>query len=150
MTDTSSASTVQRDTSGDPVRPREPVAFVDSSAIVALVDRNDRSHEAAVAAYRDLLEQGYRLFTTNFVMAETVNLLSEGPGPDIARQWLRDQRLSIYHVDEQDEQRARAMVIASRSQRGLSYTDAVSAVVMERLGIADAFAVDSNFLSETN
>ena len=150
MTDTTNASTVQRDTSGDPVRPSEPVAFVDSSAIVALVDRKDRSHEAAVAAYRDLLEQGYRLFTTNFVMAETVNLLSEGPGPDIARQWLRDQRLSIYHADEQDEQRARAMVIASRSRRGLSYTDAVSAVVMERLGIADAFAVDSNFLSETN
>jgi predicted nucleic acid-binding protein len=150
MTDATSASTVQRDTSGDPVRPSEPVAFVDSSAIVALVDRNDRSHEAAVAAYRDLLEHGYRLFTTNFVLAETVNLLSEGAGPDIARQWLRDQRLSIYHVDEEDEKRARALVIASRSQRGLSYTDAVSAVVMERLGIADAFAVDSNFLSETN
>jgi len=150
MTDSSSSQTVQRDTSSSPVHPTEPVAFVDSSAIVALVDRNDRSHDAAVAAYRDLLAQGYRLFTTNFVLAETVNLLSEGPGPDIARQWLRNQRLSIYHADEEDENRARARVIASRSQRGLSYTDAVSAVVMERLGIADAFAVDANFLSETD
>jgi uncharacterized protein len=150
MTDRKSKSTVQRGASRGPVHPQDPIAFVDSSAIVALVDRNDRSHEAAVAAYRGLVEQGYRLFTTNFVMAETVSLLSEGPGPDIARQWLRDQRLTIYHADEEDEQRARAQVIASRSQRGLSYTDAVSAVVMDRLGIADFFAVDSNFLSEAN
>jgi uncharacterized protein len=150
MTERKSRSTVQRNTSPGPVRPQDPVAFVDSSAIVALVDRNDRSHDAAVAAYRDLVQRDYRLFTTNFVLAETVSLLSEGPGPDIARQWLRDQRLMVYHADEEDEQRARAHVIASRSQRGLSYTDAVSAVVMERLGIADFFAVDSNFLSETN
>jgi predicted nucleic acid-binding protein len=150
MTDTTSPSTVQRTAQGRSARQQDPVAFVDSSAIVALVDRNDRSHDAAVAAYRDLVQRGYRLFTTNFVLAETVSLLSEGPGPDIARQWLRDQRLTIYHADEEDEQRARAHVLASRSRRGVSYTDAVSAVVMERLGIADFFAVDSNFLSDTN
>jgi predicted nucleic acid-binding protein len=150
MPNRSSQGTVQRDTSGSPASPQEPVAFVDSSAIVALVDRNDRSHGAAVDVYRGLLEQGYRLFTTNFVVAETVSLLSDGPGADIARQWLRDHRLAVYHADEQDEQRARALVIASRSARGLSYTDAVSHVVMERLGIKDAFAVDRNFLSEMN
>lgn len=128
----------------------DPVAFVDSSAIVALVDRNDAAHEAVVAAYRDLLEQGYRLFTTNYVISETVSLLAEGAGADVARQWLRDHRLPVYHADEEDEHRARALVIASRSPRGLSYVDAISLVVMERLGIADAFAVDTHFLSETN
>lgn len=128
----------------------DPVAFVDSSAIVALVDRNDAAHEAVVAAYRDLLEQGYKLFTTNYVIAETVSLLAEGAGADVARQWLRDHRLPVYHADEEDDHRARALVIASRSPRGLSYVDAISLVVMERLGIADAFAVDTHFLSETN
>ena len=130
-------------------RTAEPVAFVDSSAIVALVDRNDATHEAAVAAYHDLIAQGYRLFTTNYVEAETVGLLTDGMGPEVASQWLRDHRLPIYHADEQDEHRARAMVIASRNPRGLSFVDAVSLVVMERLGVADAFAVDTNFLNET-
>ncbi|HWV25144.1 MAG TPA: PIN domain-containing protein [Thermomicrobiales bacterium] len=125
------------------------IAFVDSSAIVALVDRNDATHEAAVAAYQDLLQQGYRLFTTNFVVAETVNMLTDGVGAHVARQWLRDNRLPIYHADEQDEHRARALVIGSLSEHGLSYVDAISLVVMERLGVADAFAVDTNFLSET-
>lgn len=125
------------------------VAFVDSSAIVAMVDANDNTHGAAVSAYAELLQQGYKLFTTNHVIAETVDLLHAGVGPDIARRWLRDHRLPVYHADEQDERRARALVISSRSPRGLSYVDAVSLVVMEKFGVADAFAVDPHFLNET-
>lgn len=125
------------------------VAFVDSSAIVAMVDASDSTHQAAVAAYRELLESGYRLFTTSHVIAETVDLLANGVGPAIARQWLRDQRLPVYHPDEQDNHRAKALVVASRSARGLSYVDAVSLVVMERFGVADAFAVDPHFVTET-
>jgi len=127
----------------------ELVAFVDSSAIVAMVDANDNTHGAAVSAYAELLQQGYKLFTTNHVIAETVDLLDAGVGPDIARRWLRDHRLPIYHADEQDERRAKALVISSRSPRGLSYVDAVSLVVMEKFGVADAFAVDPHFLNET-
>jgi len=127
----------------------ELVAFVDSSAIVAMVDANDKTHGAAVSAYAELLQQRYKLFTTNHVIAETVDLLVAGVGPDIARRWLRDHRLPIYHADEQDERRAKALVISSRSPRGLSYIDAVSLVVMEKFGVADAFAVDPHFLNET-
>jgi len=125
------------------------VAFVDSSAIVALVDSNDASHDAATAAYADLVEQGYRLFTTNHVVGETVDLLTVGLGPDIGRRWLRDHRLPVYHADEQDEHRARALVISSRSERGLSFIDAITLVVMERFSVADAFAVDPTFLSDS-
>lgn len=125
------------------------VAFVDSSAIVALVDANDASHGAAAAAYTDLLDQGYKLFTTNHVVAETVELLTIGLGPDVARRWLRDHRLPVYHADEQDEHRARALVISSRSVQGTSFVDAISLVVMERFRVADAFAVDPTFLSDT-
>lgn len=127
----------------------EHVAFVDSSAIVAMVDRGDATHNAAVSAYQELVGHGYKLFTTNYVISETIDLLTSGVGPEIARQWLRDHRLPVYHADEQDEHRARALVISSRSPRGLSYVDAISLVVMDRFGIADAFAVDPHFLSET-
>lgn len=125
------------------------VAFVDSSALVALVDVNDSTHQAASSAYAELVQQGYRLFTTNHVIAETVDLLIEGTGAETARQWLRDHRLPVYHADEQDEKRARALVISSRNPRGLSFVDAVSLVVMEKFSVADAFAVDSHFLNES-
>jgi len=129
-------------------RPRHPAVFVDSSAIVALVDRDDTSHRAAVNAYRGLVAAGYRLFTTNYVVAEAFDLLCTGVGPSVARQWLRDSKLAIYHADEQDERKARKLVIQAEGKRGLSLTDAISVVVMERLDVADAFAVDPNFLAE--
>lgn len=127
--------------------PPELVAFVDSSALVAIVDTHDSAHRAAVAAYHELVDGGYKLFTTNHVVAETVDLLAANAGPDVARRWLRDHRLPVYHADEQDELRARAQVISSRSSHGVSLVDAISMVVMERFGVGDAFAVDPNFLN---
>ena len=126
---------------------RYPVAFVDSSAIVALVDRDDRTHGAAVEAYRSLISSGYRLFTTNHVLAETYGLLYAGVGAEVARRWLREMRLAIYTTDEEDEEKARRMVTASAETRTLTLTDALSIVVMERLGVTDAFAVDPDFLA---
>ncbi len=125
------------------------VALVDSSALVALADRRDALHQQAVAAYTDLSRAGYKLFTTNYLIAETVDLLTAGMGPAVAQQWLRDHRLPVYHADEQDERRARTMVITTRNPKGLSFIDAISAVVMDRLGVREAIAVDPNFPNET-
>ena len=127
--------------------PRTPVAFVDSSAIVALVDRDDATHTAAVEAYRSLVADGYRMFTTSHVVVEVYDLLSGGVGHDVARHWLRDMRLAIYTADEEDEEKARRMVTTAAANSALTLTDAISIVVMERLGVSDAFAVDPNFLA---
>jgi predicted nucleic acid-binding protein len=124
--------------------------FIDASAIVALVDRDDASHGAAVEAYRNLVRAGYKLFTTNYVVAETFDLLRTGVGPLVARQFLRDSKLAVYHADEQDERRARRLVLDARAGGNLTLFDAISLVVMERLGVADAFAVDPTFLADGN
>lgn len=125
-----------------------PVAFVDSSAIVTLVDRDDASHAAAVDAYRSLVTSGYRLFTTNHVLDEAFELLASGIGFAAARSWLKDQRLAVYVVDDSDLAAAATMVTNRADSAPLSLTDALSMVVMERLGVADAFAVDPSFLAE--
>jgi predicted nucleic acid-binding protein len=121
------------------------VAFVDSSAIVALVDRDDANHTAAVEAYRDLLAAGYRLFTTYHVLVETFDLLTISVGPAIARRWLHEMKLAVYHTDEGDEQAARRLMTQEKDAPQ-SLTDAISRVVMQRLGVADAFAVDPSVL----
>lgn len=131
-----------------PIAPQPAIAFVDSSAIVALVDRRDPTHQQALAAYHELVDEGYCLFTTNYVIAETLQLLDLSFGPDIARKWLQDHRLPVYHADEQDERRATNRLSTARPGSRLSMTDAISSVVMDRLGVSDAFAVDADFLSE--
>jgi predicted nucleic acid-binding protein len=123
------------------------VAFVDSSAILAMVNRADPTHEQAVAAYHELIDGGYHLFTTDYVVAETTQLLDLAFGAEVARQWLRTQRLPVYHADEQDVKRAIAQLTSSTPGSRISMTDAVSSVVMERLGVSDAFAVDPDFLA---
>jgi predicted nucleic acid-binding protein len=124
-----------------------PVVFVDSSVIVALVDRDDASHAAALDAYRSLVADGYRFFTTNHVVEEAYVLLAISVG-DAARQWLRDQRLAVYFVDDEDFRNAVARIAARPSGKPLSLTDALSLVVMERLDVQEAFAVDPAFLAE--
>jgi predicted nucleic acid-binding protein len=124
------------------------VLFVDSSAIVALVDADDASHQPAVDAYESLVRDGYRLFTTDHALSEAYELLSMGVGPEVAREWLRDQKLAVYNVTEEDLADARQRLLDRTSGAALSFTDALSVSVMERLGVADAFAVDPAFLAE--
>jgi predicted nucleic acid-binding protein len=131
-----------------PTPPDFPVAFVDSSAIVTLIDQDDASHQAAVDAYRTLIASGYRLFTTNHVLDEAFELLTAGIGPAAARRWLSEHRLAIYHVDETDLAAAVAAIAARSADSPITLTDALSMAVMERLGVTDAFAVDPSFLAE--
>lgn len=132
----------------DPGPNPSTVAFVDTSAIIALVNLRDPMHRQAVDAYHELVDDGYHLFTSNYVIAETLHLLQLAAGPDAARIWLRTHRLPVYHADEQDERQAIARIADARAGSRLTLTDAISSVVMERLGVSDAFAVDPDVLSD--
>ena len=125
--------------------PQHRAAFVDSSALVSLVDRDDYTHRAAVGAYESLKSEGYRLFTSNHIVAETYDILAGSLGHEVARAWLDDLGLPIYVADSTDLEQARDRVVTSRSP--LNFNDALSVVIMQRLGVADAFAVDPDFLA---
>jgi predicted nucleic acid-binding protein len=122
-------------------------AFVDSSAIVALVDQDDAAHGAAVSAYEELCGSGYRLFTTDHVVVETYDLLLNGVGPVVAATWLRTHRLPVYATDETVLHAAQALLAGRPDDSPISFVDALSLAVMERLGVTDAFAVDPSFLA---
>jgi predicted nucleic acid-binding protein len=125
--------------------PQNQSAFVDSSALVSLVDRDDHTHNAAVDAYESLKLEGYRLFTSNHIVAETFDLLAGSLGHDVARSWLDEMGLPVYVADSNDIEQARERVLTSR--KPLNFNDALSVVIMQRLGVADAFAVDPDFLA---
>jgi predicted nucleic acid-binding protein len=111
------------------------------------VDEDDAAHAAAVAAYNELKESGYRLFTTDHVIVETYDLLVNGVGPVVAARWVQDHRLPVYATDENDLASAQALLVSRPEDSPISFTNAISLAVMERLNVTDAFAVDPSFLA---
>jgi predicted nucleic acid-binding protein len=130
--------------------PRAPLAaFVDSSALVALADRGDATHQGAVAAYRELCDAGYRLFTTEYAVVEAYDLLTLSLGSELARRWLDHLEIALYHLDDADHARARHRLVTDDRLASRTLTDVLNITAMERLGVRDAFAVDEHFTVET-
>ena len=118
--------------------------LVDTSAVYALIDRDDTYHRKAVSLLRSLPRKGLTPLLTNFIVAESHALLLSRLGAEIARDWLLRQIWPVEPVTPQDEAKARE-IIQRYTDKSFSYTDATSFAVMERLGIKEAFAFDPHF-----
>lgn len=123
------------------------ISFVDASALVALADRDDVSHGAAVAAYRDLVTSGYRLFTTDLALAAAHEQIAAALGPELARSWLAHCDIHVHCVTAHDLEDARRAIEEGQTQPDATLTDAVNLAVLDRLGVTDVFAVDRAFLA---
>lgn len=121
--------------------------LVDSSAYFALSDQQEHHHNRAKVIIQGLATQGWRLFTTNFIVVETHALLLTRLGRQFAWRFLQDidhGTTAIVRVAIEDELRARA-IIYQYDDKDFSLTDAISFVVMERLRITHAFTFDHHF-----
>jgi predicted nucleic acid-binding protein len=123
------------------------VAFVDASALVALADWDDASHTAAVAAYDDLVANGFSLFTTNLAFIQAHGLLTAALGSDVALSWLERCRIPIYPVTTEELATGRSTVASSGATGESALTTAVHLAVLDRLGVSDVFAVERDFLA---
>jgi len=119
--------------------------FVDTSAIYALIDRDDRNHRAARAGLERLRKRRDEPLITNFILAECHALLLARLGPDIARRWLTTMAWAVERSSADDEDAAREILL-SHIDKSYSYTDAVSFAVMRRLRIRSALAFDRHFV----
>jgi predicted nucleic acid-binding protein len=125
------------------------VIFVDTGAWFALAVRNDPDHAAAIA----LLETNREpLVTTDYIVAETATLLrmrdktirGHRLAVRIATSILRGESATLEKVREEDLRRALDVFRTYRDHL-FSFVDCTSFVVMERLGITQAFAFDRHF-----
>ena len=125
------------------MNPRQAV-FVDTSAFFAGLDRADRHHGAAVRTFEELAREGRAIYTSNVIVAETHALALRRLGRRAALRWL-DQP-EIYLIFEEPDDHPSVVTLLERySDKNFSYADAVSFVLMERLGIGVAFAFDDDF-----
>jgi predicted nucleic acid-binding protein len=123
------------------------VTFVDASALVALADRDDASHAAAVTAYQDLVASGFRLFTTDLALASAHELIAVALGQDVARSWLAHCNILVQRIAPADLEEGRRAIEEGWSAPLATLSDTIHLAVLDRLGVTDVFAVDREFLA---
>ena len=123
------------------------VTFVDASALVALADRDDASHAAAVSAYQDLVASGFRLFTTDLALASAHELIAVALGPEVARSWLAHCNILVLRIAPADLEEGRRAIEEGWSAPQATLADTIHLAVLDRLGVTDVFAVDREFLA---
>ena len=123
--------------------------LVDTSAIYAILDRNDANHEAARIAWLALLDSSDPLFTTNYIVVESCALAQSRLGLDAVR-CIQEELLPVMEivwVNEATHSLAMTALLAAQ-RRKLSLVDCVSFAVMRLRGSQVAFAFDQHFVEE--
>jgi uncharacterized protein len=119
--------------------------FVDTGGWFASMVPTDPNH---LLALKWLNDNSTQLFTTDYIIDETLTLLRVRGEHQRALHFGRgcfDGNLAvIYHLSETDVQSAWS-IFEQYSDKDWSFTDCTSKAVMDRLGIASAFAFDRHF-----
>jgi predicted nucleic acid-binding protein len=71
-------------------------------------------------------------------------LILSNLGANFAREWLRSISIPIWQVDKSEEDEAKEIIFRFKD-KAYTLTDAISFVVMKKLGIRKAFAFDRHF-----
>lgn len=123
--------------------------FLDTGFLFALVSKRDAHHSRVVEVFRTLkdLRLADQLLTTNHVIAETITLTRKVGHDEAARlgDQLYGERLARIHWATPDEERAAFDYFKRHQDQTYSAVDCLSFVVMDKLGIREALAVDSDF-----
>jgi predicted nucleic acid-binding protein len=124
------------------------VTFVDTSALLAFLDRDAARHEEVVASIAGVFRDR-RGVTHNYVLIETEALAHRRLGAGVARRLLEDVAPALEIVWVDAELHAAAVTAHLRSlRRRSSLVDQVSFELMRRRDIPSALALDRGFARE--
>jgi len=122
--------------------------FVDSSAWIALADKDDSHHKEAASNYPSIFKNHKNLITSNLVIAETYIVLLKELRHKAAIEFLErikgSPRIFKIYSNENIETEAEG-ILAKYMDQDFSYTDAVSFVIMKSQKIRKAFCFDKHF-----
>lgn len=121
-------------------------AFIDTSALLAVLDADDLNHSPAKTLWQSLIGGEADLVTHNYVLIETSALVQRRLGLEALRVFETDivpVLRVVWVTPEVHEASVSAHLIAAR--RALSLVDCVSFEIMRRTGLREAFAFDAHF-----
>ena len=120
--------------------------FVDTSAVVAMLDADDPRHGSAAGFWADATRERWRLVTTNYVIVETWAVLQRRFGLDAVCKFRAGiaPLLSTHWVDSELHETGAGLALIE-PKRHLSLVDCVSFAFMLQARIKDVFAFDPHF-----
>ena len=124
------------------------IVFIDTGSWVAIADRNDQYSKEASQLYTDLILKREQLITSDFVLVETFNLLTQTIGNKATISFGNKLKailfLKVAPVTSIDWEKA-WKILEKYSDKNFSFTDCTSFALMERLKIKTAFTFDAHF-----
>ena len=120
--------------------------FIDTSAFLAVLDKEDRCHPDSLKKWTRLANNRAEVWTTDYVRLESWSLIQRRLGPQAVMTFQDDwlPLCKIHQVGPDDFERAAAQWrIAQR--RNLSLVDLTSFDAMRQLAIRTALAFDEHF-----
>lgn len=120
--------------------------FVDTSALLAVIDADDKFHMQAKKAWSDIVAKGESLVIHNYILIETFALVQHRLGIEAVSVLQNDAvpLLKIEWVKEPGHLPGITAFIAA-NRRKLSLVDCISFIIMRKLGIKEAFTLDKHF-----
>ena len=119
--------------------------FLDTSAIYALADGNDKNHEEAKKLFALALSQEQQFVLHNYILVEAGALIQRRLGLEQVKKFLQETaKFHTIWIDPPLHKLAEDYFHA-HATRKLSFVDCVSFVVMQEQGIKHAFAFDDDF-----
>lgn len=120
--------------------------FVDSSAFISFFVKNDTYHEKTQKLFEGIIDED--LVTSSEVVTETINWLTRKTSKkiviEIAEILINEEIVRIINTDIDD------MLVAIKqlkkfSDQSISFTDAISFSVIDRLRIKKVLSLDKDF-----
>ncbi len=123
--------------------------FVDTSALLPLLDRDDQDHDYLVNAVGTLSISQTALVTSSYVLVEAGSLVRSRLGVSAFRRLgeIMERGVEIVWVDEELHRRAWKEASAG-GKRAPSLVDWVSFLLMAELDITTALARDRHFVQQ--
>jgi predicted nucleic acid-binding protein len=126
---------------------KKPV-FVDTAAWLALLNKSDALHEKAKRVRNKLVKERGQFLLTDYIVVEIANSLSRVPFRQTAVQIISliqsSANTMVVRVDEEIFGEAWRLY-SERLDKEWSFTDCTSFIVMNRMGVTDAFTSDHHF-----
>lgn len=122
--------------------------FLDTSFIIALEDADDQNHQAAALYWKTFKKNPRKISITSYIFDETVTFLkrriSNEKAAEVGKLLLSSPTVELIHISEEHFDKGWRLFLKYHD-KGFSFTDCISFMVMEEKGIKKALTFDEHF-----